>query len=631
MARQQLARGTWTGFGPREDPFSVPNGMAENLRLIDDHLALYTLAPPLPAGSDMPQGAADGDGQIWDDGTYAVYGAGVWKTYPARHGIVAALADGSELYCNTGAGWWKIGDELFASLLERIGGADGADIVGFMQPGSGAVLLTALEKMRQEVDPRDFGAVGDGITDDSAAINAMQNNPYVTALKFSNGVYCISNITISKPWHMGPGVWIKYNGATITDFALKCVTNNTQHGNINIDCDSKELSLAFGIVGSGNTFKKISIKNMLWTQPLSAGAAAGVKINGVSNTIEEVFGYNLINEGDANTTNVSSPQLMCYGGGASLCHVEYIFGRNIRSCVVSVSDDVNSVGNIKGYSINDNGIYMAAGTLAVRSLMYHGSDEPVVSIGGGGQIGTIIVEQSGGDNAVVGINNAEEINIGEIYLRDAPVSAYIIRSRGSGGFSKHLRIGKIYGTFSGIAPIYLNQIDTLEALTIGEISITHRLMANSYTGSWCRFEAAQEIHFGRVNIKVIDNEDNTGGTLNCTLHPSLKYSEIDYFSVLLLKSDGTTSGRSFFGKNFLQSKLLLASGVMRGTNGDIGGRIEGPPFYGMVSDIVPAAGSWERGQVIWNKYAGINGPPGWICTQSGAPGVWHELAYILNT
>lgn len=45
------------------------------------------------------------------------------------------------------------------------------DTVNFTQAGSGAVTRNAQDKMRESVSVKDFGAVGDGVADDSAAIN----------------------------------------------------------------------------------------------------------------------------------------------------------------------------------------------------------------------------------------------------------------------------------------------------------------------------------------------------------------------------------------------------------------------------------------------------------------------------
>lgn len=76
-----------------------------------------------------------------------------------------------DLALKTAAGatvWTRRADPFGANLAE----GTGASVVGFIQSGAGAVATTVQAKLRESVSITDFGAVGDGTTDDTAAINA---------------------------------------------------------------------------------------------------------------------------------------------------------------------------------------------------------------------------------------------------------------------------------------------------------------------------------------------------------------------------------------------------------------------------------------------------------------------------
>lgn len=82
-------------------------------------------------------------------------------------------------------------DENFAAFQS----ASGSSLVGFNNGGVGATTRTAEEKMRDAVSVKDFGAIGDGVADDTAAFQAALNTGRMVYVP--NGTYnCVGLVPI---------------------------------------------------------------------------------------------------------------------------------------------------------------------------------------------------------------------------------------------------------------------------------------------------------------------------------------------------------------------------------------------------------------------------------------------------
>lgn len=78
--------------------------------------------------------------------------------------------------------------------------------VKFTQEGAGAVERLASEKLREWVSVKDFGAVGDGVTNDSPAALAMASA--VGFIRFTNGGYLCNTATFDVPVLFDPGAYV---------------------------------------------------------------------------------------------------------------------------------------------------------------------------------------------------------------------------------------------------------------------------------------------------------------------------------------------------------------------------------------------------------------------------------------
>jgi hypothetical protein len=103
---------------------------------------------------------------------------------------------------------------------------DSSDIT-FLQAGTGAVARTAQAKMRDVVSVKDFGAVGDGVADDTAAIQAALNASANAELTFPPGTYLVYALKVLAGTVVNLGAaTIKKRPATVSDQTVGQFTGN---------------------------------------------------------------------------------------------------------------------------------------------------------------------------------------------------------------------------------------------------------------------------------------------------------------------------------------------------------------------------------------------------------------------
>ena len=111
------------------------------------------------------------------------------------------------------------GLSFFGTFLGDVGNGVSASGVDYIATGTGAVTRTTASKLGDIVSVKDFGAVGDGVVDDTAAIQAAINSGTKNVL-FTAGTYLTSSqLTLAA------NQTLQGQGAGITSIIAKASTN----------------------------------------------------------------------------------------------------------------------------------------------------------------------------------------------------------------------------------------------------------------------------------------------------------------------------------------------------------------------------------------------------------------------
>jgi hypothetical protein len=128
-------------------------------------------------------------------------------------------------------------------------------LVSYQPAGTGAVTTTVQAKLRQTVSVKDFGAVGNGVTNDTSAIQAALNAGAGKSVYIPAGTYKTSNaLTIPSQtvvYGDGPGTVISCTNPASSQFIINGGTK----------CQVHDLSINVTTVGTTPYVAGIEIKN----------------------------------------------------------------------------------------------------------------------------------------------------------------------------------------------------------------------------------------------------------------------------------------------------------------------------------------------------------------------------------
>ncbi len=175
------------------------------------------------------------------------------------------------------------------AVLARLDDNDGSSLVGHIATGTGATARTVRAKLRDTVSVKDFGAVGDGVADDTAAIQAAvdsgADNIYVPSGTYKITATINLSTTRDLTFH-GAGRDATGFVTTINDGSPVFVVSGQWHdiGEFKINSTTGLLQNFVGIQAgnatAGTSFTRSRLKVKV------ANAATGVEVRGWINNLD---------------------------------------------------------------------------------------------------------------------------------------------------------------------------------------------------------------------------------------------------------------------------------------------------------------------------------------------------------
>jgi hypothetical protein len=503
-----------------------------------------------------------------------------------------------------------------------------ASKLSFTQAGSGAVARTVDNKLKDVVSVKDFGAIGDGVTDDAAAIQAAID----FAATLPNGLVVIP-----------PGIYKCAVGLQITSGRIGLIGAK---GKSKLEFNISSGQTCLSVVGVGHILESFEIAGNLTT--------VGLRLNGSPTQPGSVSTRLSLRDLRISNHNIGLNTTYSWSNVYSHCE---LFGCNLGWQAGTQTNNIATVG-LRFVNCGQFATFQTCEGISLIGPQFQNISNPATEYALTLRQSTVTMT----DPYIENISNAEIARIG-----------------GPGDL-----IGCTFISFGGIWPgdksvFYresLNHNIRIEGARVTGIG-TKRIGIStlSTSGYWPLLGGALENTNDNVKTfnAVVTQQDFSSATFaNATTNTRYKdYLEFNrtggttystdnltpgdpYTVVVAIKSDVSANVRWRDGFGTILQTLglgfpstsdewtvwyfpLYATGQRlelifgQGTNqlkyigihkGHVFPSIDINRERTLKGVDVPSSGAWDRGDRIFNANATAEGLTSWVCTSSGSPGTW---------
>jgi hypothetical protein len=471
------------------------------------------------------------------------------------------------------------------------------------------------------VNVKSYGAVGDGVTDDTAAIQAASDAG--AAVFFPNGTYLVSNFATTRQsvfFGNGPASVIKL--APGTGAAVTLAHDASEIGSLHFDGNSASRTAVR--VTADRCITRFTAEGI--TSDLGAAVDTSALIVEGDDCTFSVDAWDSANTGNANG---SSPRVVTIQTTATRYFGECVRGVDVHGAVVIGSaTGPGYIETIDCVAAADNGLYMLGGEIVVGTIRYRGNDEPLVCAGGSTTVGLLDVR--GATNACVNIENATSVSVGHLQVRtDGTASpSSLLRTRNGNTASGNVAIWSCDAEIRP-ATMMLVTTGTVEKLTLRNARIVASFdptVPSVSRSQWWNWTNVLEFDVRNVAVQIVDTTDAlTSSDFFFFYAPEITLERMSYWmdnTILVTESDLTTVSDAGFRAWYLAQALVTVNNVV--WRADIGPYVVQNTVEGGIlnsTSTTPTVGTWRVGTDLILRNATV-APFRTRCTVSGTPGTW---------
>ena len=496
-----------------------------------------------------------------------------------------------------------------------------SDDLSFVQSGTGAVTRSIGSKLRDVVSVKDFGAVGDGVTDDTTAIQAAVNEAmkYGKQILFEGpGPYCISStITVKVTRDLGvtdtsPASDIHFTDNTSAYIlglgtpTLKAISSMASMVELIFDTSDSDIgpfySKVEGLGFDGNSLATSGLKsnysmhvtierNRFWN------LSRGIEYTG--------YGVAKIRE---NTFKCTNALYFVNGGGDSTIIGNDFYSRDgVAGACIYLGYYTGNSRIFSNVFTNEDGI-----ATTKYAVQFAGSTAPASQ-----EIRDIVIR----DNEFCGFTNAIRLdgkasgtkNIYRILVAGNHTLPYGASNPGSLVAAVDCVELNITGNFCNSASLSSATSPGIELVRCEKSRVRSNFFAN-YSGltfsiTNCIDTLVESNTFRDCATTgtsyVVSAVYGSSSARNYFLHNVFRQSSGSYGQYGILEDTGvdyTYSHNNTFDGFTRPHTKVGANSIMRRTE---------------YASSVPVSGSYYQGDIVWNTAPSAGGTPGWVCTTSG--------------